>query len=113
VVFVIADGIGANLERAGMLSGAGHGALMSLAGLLCSVSIGLRTIKDKKPFRRLISSFVFGMLFGLYVFGLTFFEYEPPTVYGLMGISMVLCGLASTAVSTLSVKVSRRVSFFK
>jgi len=109
--FVIADGIGANLERADIIGRVGHGALLILAGLLCAASIGLRTRKDEKAVRRILSAFVFGSLSGLYVFGLTLVDHETTTALGLAAIVILLGGLGAAAVSAFTAKILHRAPF--
>ena len=109
--FVIADGIGANLERADMLQRTGHGALLIVVAMACAASIGLRTRKDEKPVRRLVSAFVFGSLSGLYVFGLTLVDHETSTALGLAAIVILLGGLGAAAVSAFTAKILHGAPF--
>ncbi len=106
--FVIADGIGANLERADFIGRLGHWTLIIFVAVVCAVSIGLRTKKDGKPVRRVLSAFLFGSLSGLYVFGLTLVDLKASTALGLAAIVIVLGGVGAAAVSTFTARVLHR-----
>ncbi len=106
--FVIADGIGANLERADMLQRTGHGALLIVVAVACAASIGLRTRKDNMAVRRILSAFLFGSLAGLYVFGLTLVDLEASRALGLAAIVIVLGGVGAAVVSTFTCRVLSR-----
>ena len=106
--FVIADGIGANLERADIIGRLGHGAFLIVVAVACAASIGLRTRKDEKAVRRILSAFVFGSLSGLYVFGLTLVDLEASRALGLAAIVILLGGLGAAAVSAFTAKILHR-----
>ncbi len=94
-----------------MLQRTGHGALLIVVAMACAASIGLRTRKDEKPVRRLVSAFVFGSLSGLYVFGLTLVDHETSTALGLAAIVILLGGLGAAAVSAFTAKILHGAPF--
>ncbi len=105
---MLADGIGANLERADMLSNAGHGLLLVIVAMACASSIGLRTRKDESAFWRGISSVLFGALAAAYTFGLGLMGREAVEAVVFLVIICAIGGAAAFAVSTVASKAGRR-----
>jgi len=97
---VLADGVGANLERAGFFSTIGHGALLLLAAAACAASIGLRTRKDQSALPRGVSSALFGALAAAYTFGLVLMEQEVPVAIALLVLLCAVGGGLSFAASS-------------
>lgn len=105
---MLADGIGANLERADMLSNLGHGILLVIVAIACASSIGMRTRKDERVFWRAISSVLFGALAAAYTFGLGLMGREAVEAVVFLVIICAIGGAAAFAVTTGVSKVGRR-----
>ena len=105
VPFVIADGIGANLERADIINRLGHGALLIIVFLVLAVSVGIRTRHDEKPGRRIVSSSLLGLVSAVYALGLSLLEYEPEVMAVML--ALIGIGVAGVAVMVSAAVVTR------
>ncbi len=98
---MLADGIGANLERAGLINRAGHGVLLVVVALACAASIGLRARKDQRALLGGVSSALFGALAAAYTFGLGLIEQEVPVAIALLVLLSAVGGGLSFAASSV------------
>jgi hypothetical protein len=98
VAFVLADGVGANLERTGLFGREAHAVLMLAAGLACAASIGIRSRRVKQD-SRIASGFFFGLAAAVYTFALSVFPQGALEALGMLLLYGGAGGALSAGVS--------------